>query len=147
MTEGYVLGHNLRVWVGSTGIGNADSCSFSYDVDTKELSDKDVDPGSTAPSAVALTLGKKRVTITSSGFVVESADGTTAKVGGYKTQLTNLHNGTKVTWKYTTDESGDTVVSGEGYITKFSSNADDGSEAKYNIEIKSTGTITLGTVA
>lgn len=147
MTPGYILGHNLRVWVEGVGTGNADSCSISYDVDTKELSDKDVDPGSTAPSAVALTLGKKRINITSSGFVVESVDGTTAKVGGYKTMLLNVHNGTKVDWKYTTDESGDTVISGEGYVTKFSSNSDDGSEAKYSIEIKSTGTITVGSVA
>lgn len=143
MTPGYVLGHNLRVYVGTVGVGHADSCSFSYDVDTKELSDKDVDPESLSPSAVALTLGKKRVTLTSSGFVVESADGTAAAVGGYKTHLQNLHNGTLITWKYTTDAAGDTVISGSGYITKFSSNGDDGSEAKYTIEIKSTGTITV----
>jgi len=147
MTPGYVLGHNLRVYVGSAGVGHADSCSFSYDVDTKELSDKDVDPESLSPSAVALTLGKKRVTLTSSGFVYESVDGTAAAVGGYKTQLLNLHNGTLITWKYTTDAAGDTVVSGSGYITKFSSNGDDGSEAKYTIEIKSTGTITVAAVA
>lgn len=147
MTESYVLGHNLRVWIGTVGVGHADSCSFSYDVDTKELSDKDVDPGSTAPSAVALTLGKKRVTITSSGFVVESEDGTVAATGGYRTILGQLHAGTQITWKYTTDETGDTLISGSGYITKFSSNSDDGSEAKYTLEIKSTGTITVGTVA
>ena len=147
MTPGYVLGHNLRLYIGSAGVGHADSCSFSFDVDTKELSDKDVDPESLSPSAVALTLGKKRVTLTSSGFVVESADGTVAATGGYRTILNQLHDGTLIAWKYTTDAAGDTVVSGNGYITKFSSNGDDGSEAKYTIEIKSSGTITVGVVA
>jgi predicted secreted protein len=141
-TNGYVLGHNLRVYVGSAGVGNATSCSISYDVDSKELSDKDVDPGSTAPGAVALTLGKKRATISSQGYVVE-ANGGTAKVGGYRDLLDACHAGTLITWKYTTDVTGDTVISGSGYITKFSSAGDDGSEATYSIEIKSTGTITI----
>lgn len=147
LTSGYVLAHNLRVFVGAVGIGHADSCSISYDVDTKELSDKDVDPGSVSPSAVALTLGKKRITLTSSGFVYESVDGTALSVGGYRTHLNNLHAGTLITWKYTTGVVGDTVISGSGYVTKFSSNADDGSEAKYSIEIKSSGTITVGVFA
>jgi hypothetical protein len=147
LTSGYVLGHNLRVYVGAVGVGHADSCSISYDVDTKELSDKDVDPGSVAPSATALTLGKKRATLTASGFVYESVDGTALATGGYRTLLGNLHAGTLITWKYTTGVAGDTSISGSGYVTKFSSNADDGSEAKYSIEIKSSGTITVGVFA
>jgi hypothetical protein len=147
LTSGYVLGHNLRLYIGAVGVGHADSCSISYDVDTKELSDKDVDPGSTSPSAVALTLGKKRCTLTSSGFVVESADGITPSTGGYSTLLGDLHAGTAIAWKYTTGVAGDTSISGSGYITKFSSNGDDGSEAKYSIEVKSNGTITVGTVS
>ena len=113
----------------------------------EELSDKDVDPGSTSPSAVALTLGKKRITLTSSGFVYESADGSTPSTGGYRTQVGNLHAGTLITWKYTTGVVGDTLISGSGYVVKFSSNGDDGSEAKYSIEIKQTGTITVGVVS
>ncbi len=142
-TDGYVLGHNLRVWVDTVAVGNATSCSFKYDVDTKELSDKDVDAGATSPSAVALTLGKKRVSLTSSGFVVEK-NGATTKTGGYKDLLGKMHAGTKIAWMYTTDAAGDVSISGDGYITSFGSNGDDGSEATYNIEIKSTGTITVG---
>jgi len=146
-TAGYVLGHNLRLYLGAAATGHADSCSLSYDVDTKEISDKDVDPGSVTPSAVALILGKKRITFTSSGYIVKSETGTGAATGGYRTLLDAVHAGTKLVAKFTTDVTGDTIVTCDVYLTKISANADDGSESKYSIEAKSTGTITISTKA
>ena len=144
-TAGYVLGHNFRLYLGAQAVGHADSCSYSYDVDTKEISDKDVDPGAILPSAVALILGKKRITFSSSGFVVESLLGVIASVGGYRTCLNAVHAGTLLVAKFTTDVSGDTVISANVFLTKISGTGDDGSEAKYSIEGKSTGTITVST--
>jgi hypothetical protein len=146
-TVKYVKGHNLRVYAGTVAVGNATSCTLKITVDTKEISDKDTDPGAIAPSAVEIILGKTRANMTVSGFVVESNDGTTPKTGGYKTHLTNTLAGTKLTWKFTTDVTGDTVVTMEGYISDFGSNAEDGSEATYNIDVKSTGPITASTKA
>jgi predicted secreted protein len=146
-TQGYVKGHNLRLFIGTAGVGHATDCSMSIDIDTKELSDKDVDPGSTAPGAVALIVGKKRVTLTSNGYVVESDNGSTPATGGYRTQLANTLAGVAVAWKFTTNATGDTVVSGNGIITKFSANAPDEGEATYSIEIKGTGTFDDGIVA
>lgn len=138
----YVKGHNLRVYAGTVAVGNATSCTLKITVDTKEISDKDTDPGAIAPSAVEIILGKTRANMTVSGFVVESNDGTVVKAGGYRTHLINTLAGTKLTWKYTTDVTGDTVVTMDGYISDFGSNAEDGSEGTYNIDVKSTGPIT-----
>ena len=68
LTAGYVKGHNLRLWVDGVGVGHATECSFKLTIDKKEISDKDVDPGAVTPSAVAIILGKKRVSLTSSGM-------------------------------------------------------------------------------
>lgn len=146
MTSKYVKGHNLRAFIDGAGVGHAESCSFSLDVDTEEVSDKDVDPGATAPSAVALIAGKKRVTISSTGFVVESKDGTTASTGGYRTLLEKVNAGVPVAFKWTTDEVGDTVVSCDILLSKFTATGDDASKAKYSIEGKSTGSITIASV-
>jgi hypothetical protein len=147
MTEGYVLGHNFRAFIEGVGAGHATSCQYSLDIDSKELSDKDIDPGSTAPGAAALTLGKKRVTIQVSGYVVESDNGSTPATGGYADLLDLALDGTKVDWTFTTNAAGDSVLSGEGYITKFSGSGEDGSEATYSLEIKSTGSFGLDTVS
>jgi hypothetical protein len=141
-TISYVKGHNLRVYAGTVAVGNATSCTLKITVDTKEISDKDVDPGAVTPSAVAIILGKTRANMTVSGFVVESNDGTIVKAGGYRTHLNNILAGSKLTWKFTTDVTGDTVVSMDGYISDFGANAEDGSEGTYNIDVKSTGPIT-----
>lgn len=147
MTPEYVLGHNLRVWIDGVGVGHADSCSFKLSIDKKELSDKDTNPGSTAPGAVNIILGKKRVSLTSSGYVWESDTGSVAAEGGYRTLGTKAANGTKVDWRYDTDVTGDSSWYGEGYLTELGSSGDDAGEAKYNIVIDGTGTFTFGTVS
>jgi hypothetical protein len=147
MTEGYVLGHNFRAFIGGVGAGHATSCQYSLDIDSKELSDKDIDPGSTSPGAAALTLGKKRITIQVSGYVVESENGSSAATGGYADILADALDGTLITWSFTTNVQGDSVLSGEGYITKFSASGEDGSEATYNFEIKSSGSFEVDTVS
>lgn len=139
-TQGYILGHNFRCFIDGVGAGHAESCQYSLTIDSKELSDKDVDPGSTEPSAVALTLGKKRIEIKVTGFVVEAEIGGGASSGGYKDILTKALDGTKVEWLFGTNNAGDTELTGEGYITNFDGSGDDASEAKYSFTVKSTGT-------
>lgn len=143
-TEKYVLGHNFRAFVDGVGAGHAESCSFSLTIDSKELSDKDVDPGSVEPGAAALTLGKKRLEIKVTGFVWESDNGTTASTGGYRTLLGKAMAGTEVEFLFGTNETGDTEITGNGLITSFDGTGDDGSEAKYSFTIKSNGTFTNG---
>jgi hypothetical protein len=147
MTEGYVLGHNFRAFIEGVGAGHATSCQYSLDIDSKELSDKDVDPGSTAPGAATLTLGKKRITIQVSGYIVESEDGIAAATGGYADLLDMALDGTLIDWTMTTNVAGDSVLSGTGYITKFSGAGEDGSEATYSFEVKSTGSFGLDSVS
>lgn len=147
LTSEYVLGHNLRVWIDGVGVGHADSCSLKFSVDKKELSDKDTDPGATTPGAVNIILGKKRVSLTSSGYVWESDTGVSAATGGYRTLGTKAINGTQVTWRFDTDVTGDSSWTGDGYITEFGASGDDASEAKYNIVVDGTGSFTFGTVS
>jgi hypothetical protein len=145
-TSGYVQGHNFRLFIGTTGVGHAESCSFKISIDKKELSDKDVDPGAITPGAVAITLGKKRISLQVTGFVVDSENGTLAATGGYRTHLNNALNGTKVAFMFTTNVTGDTKVTGEGYITEFGGDGADGSEAKYSFTVDGTGTFAAGVV-
>lgn len=144
MTEKYVLGHNFRAFVDGVGAGHAESCAYSLTIDSKELSDKDVDPGSTEPGAVAVTLGKKRLEIKVTAFVWESDNGSTAATGGYRDILTKAMNGTEVEFLFGTNVAGDTQLTGNGYITNFEGTGDDGSEAKYSFTIKSNGTFSNG---
>jgi len=147
MTPEYVLGHNLRIWVDGVGVGHADSCSFKLTTDKKELSDKDVDPGSTSPGAVSIILGKQRVSLNFSGFIWESDTGSVAATGGYRTLGTKAKNGTTVAWRFDTDVTGDSSWTGDGKITEFSASADDGGEAKYSGVIDGTGEFEFGTVS
>lgn len=147
MTQEYVLGHNLRVWIDGVGAGHANSCSFKLTTDKKELSDKDTNPGATTPGAVNIILGKQRVSITTSGYVWESDNGSTPSTGGYRTLGTKAKNGTLVQWRFDTDVSGDSSWYGEGYLTEFGATGDDESEAKYNTVIDGTGEFEFGTVS
>lgn len=145
MTPEYVKGHNFRAFIAGVGVGHAESCSFSLTIDKKELSDKDVDPGSLEPGAVAITLGKKRIQIKVSGFVWESDNGATPATGGYRTHLNNALEGNEVEWEFGTNAAGDTMLSGDGYITSFDGTGDDASEAKYSLTIDANGTFAMTT--
>ena len=79
--------------------------------------------------------------------MVDSETGSGAATGGYRTLGTKTNNGTIVEWSFDTDETGDSSWSGDGYITEFGANGSDDGEAKYNLSIDGTGSITFGVVA
>ena len=145
-TEKYVKGHNFRLFVDGVGVGHAKSCSYSWSADKKEITDKDVDPGATTPGAVAITLGKQRISVKVTGYVWESDNGTTASTGGYRTHLNNAFDGTLVEWLFGTTVTGDTKIEGEGYITSFEATGDDPSEAEYSFTIDATGSFAAGII-
>ena len=145
MTEGYVLGHNLRVFrdVSGTlvGIGRAKSCSLKIDSEMKEISDKDVDPGSTTGGAIVRIPNKIGAEMTTNCYVTEDS------ISDYKTLLEAQLAGTKLTLSYTTNVEGDTIVTFDAYISSFQSNADDGSEAEYSVTFVSTSMPEVETVS
>ena len=130
------MGHNLRVYYDDDGtlkgIGRAKSCSLKIDTEMKEISDKDVEPGSTVGGATVRIPNKIGAEMTTSCYVTED------DISDYKTLLEAQLAGTKLTLSYTTNVAGDTIVTFEAYIQSFQSNADDGSEAEYTVSFVST---------
>jgi hypothetical protein len=145
MDPEYILGHNLRVFIkdGATmkGIGRAKSCSFKMDSEMKEISDKDVDPGSTTGGAVVRIPSKIGAEMTTNCYVTED------ELSDYKSLMEIQLDGEKLTVVYTTNEAGDTAVTFDAYIQSFQSNADDGSEAEYSVTFVSTSMPVVSTVA
>jgi hypothetical protein len=135
-TEGYVLGHNLRVFIkdGSTmkGVGRAKSCSMKIDTEMKEISDKDVEPGSLVGGAVVRIPNKVGAEMSTNCYVTEDS------ISDYAALLDLMLDAEKVTVVFTTNVAGDTAVTFDAYISSVQANADDGSEAEYSVTFVST---------
>lgn len=136
----YKLGHNLRIFLDNVGIFNAKSCQVKVTRETSEISDKDVNPGSTAPPVKVRIPKAISADGTCTAYVTEEAQSM------YKSNIDLLLDGSTFTIRYTTNETGDTFVEFDAIITEWSSTADDASEAEYSITFVSVGPITTGNV-
>lgn len=134
-TAGVVNGTDLRIYKGGTAIGRATTCSLSISREMREILDKD-NTGSWVTSAP----GRKSASLSSDAFFTYDTSNVKPE-----TLFTDLDNGTLVTWRFTTDETGDKAWDGSGYVTEFSVNAGVEENSTYSVTITVSGPITLVT--
>ena len=134
-TAGVVNGTDLRIYKGGTAIGRATTCSLSISREMREILDKD-NTGSWVTSAP----GRKSASLSSDAFFTYDTSNVKPE-----TLFTDLDNGTLVTWRFTTDETGDKAWDGSGYVTEFSVIAGVEDYSSYSVTITVSGPITLVT--
>lgn len=133
-TTGIFNGSLLTVKVDSSKLLNTTSCTLSLSVDTPEATTKD------SGGFQDLIAGVKSGEISFEGLVAYDS-GSGVQIGDISTELIA---GTKVTWEFSTDVSGDDKYSGEGFLTSIEITADMESPVSYSGTIATTGTITQG---
>lgn len=136
-TTGIFNGSLLSVKVSGSKLLNSTSCSLSLSVDTPEATTKD------SGGFQELIAGVKSGEITFEGLVAYDS-GSGVQIGDISDELIA---GTKVTWEFSTDVSGDDRYSGEGFISSIEITADMESPVSYSGTIVTTGTITQGVEA
>lgn len=133
-TTGVFNGSLLTVKVDSSKLLNTTSCTLSLSVDTPEATTKD------SGGFQDLIAGVKSGEISFEGLVAYDS-GTGVQIGDISDELIA---GTKVTWEFSTDVSGDDKYSGEGFLTSIEITADMESPVSYSGTIATTGAITQG---
>lgn len=136
-TTGVFNGSLLTVKVDSSKLLNTTSCTLSLSVDTPEATTKD------SGGFQELIAGVKSGEISFEGLVAYDS-GSGVQIGDISDELIA---GTKVTWEFSTDVSGDDKYSGEGFLTSIEITADMESPVSYSGTIATTGTITQGVEA
>ena len=134
-TTGVFSGTNLLVKVIADGgtlatIGHTTSCSMSLSHDLPEATTKDSNGYSEFISGV------RGGTISFEGLVAYDDSSNAEEIIGYVTGRN------KVDWSFGTAETGDTVYSGEGFISSIEVSAEMESPVSYSGEITITGAIT-----
>lgn len=137
-TTGVFNGTNLLVKVIGDGgtlatIGHTTSCSMSLSHDLPEATTKDSNGYSEFISGV------RGGTISFEGLVAYDDSANAEEIIGYVTGRN------KVDWSFGTAATGDTVYSGEGYISSIEVSAEMESPVSYSGEITITGAITSAT--
>jgi len=137
-TTGVFNGTNLLVKVIGDGgtlatIGHTTSCSMSLSHDLPEATTKDSNGYSEFISGV------RGGTISFEGLVAYDDSSNAEEIIGYVTGRN------KVDWSFGTAATGDTVYSGEGYISSIEVSAEMESPVSYSGEITITGAITSAT--
>lgn len=136
-TTGVFNGSLLTVKVDSSKLLNTTSCTLSLSVDTPEATTKD------SGGFQDLIAGVKSGEISFEGLVAYDS-GSGVQIGDISDELIA---GTKVTWEFSTDVSGDDKYSGEGFLTSIEITADMESPVSYSGTIATTGAITQGVEA
>lgn len=132
-TPGIFNGSLLSVKVNSNKILNSTSCTLSLSADTPEATTKD------SGGFQELIVGVKSGEISFEGLVAYDAGG--EQIGDVSADLLA---GTKVTWEFSTDVSGDDKYTGTGFISSIEITAEMESPTSYSGTIVTTGTITQG---
>lgn len=134
-TSGVVNGTDLRIYKGGTAIGRATTCTLNITRETREILDKD-----NVGSWVNYAAGRKSATLSTDAFFTYDSSNVKPEA-----LWADLDNGTLITWRFTTDETGDKYWDGSGLVTSFSVNAAVEENTTYSVEITVSGAITLGT--
>lgn len=134
-TTGVFNGTNLLVKVIADGgtlatIGHTTSCSMSLTHDLPEATTKD------SSGYAEFISGVRGGTISFEGLVAYDDASNAEEIIGYVTSRN------KVDWSFGTAETGDTVYSGEGFISSIEVSAEMESPVSYSGEITITGAIT-----
>ena len=148
-TTGIVNGTNLRIYLnlgsGLVAVAYATSCSIDMSRELRESVTKD-STGGGQTGWRTVRAGQKSATISGEGLVSMEADSNT----NHKpiTDLFSAYsNATAITWRVTTDTSGDDFLSGSGLMTNLSLNMGAEEDSTYSYTIEVNGTVYSGTAA
>jgi hypothetical protein len=146
-TTGIVNGTNFRIYLntgsGLTPVAYATSCSLDMSRDLRESVTKD-STGGGQTGWRTIRPGQKSGTLSAEGLFAMDADSNANLKPA--TDLFNAYaNGTLITWRFTTDASGDDFLSGSCYITGLSLNAGAEEDSTYSFNGEVDGTIYAGT--
>lgn len=138
-STGVINGTNLRLFVGSTPIGYATSCTLSLSRELRETIHKD-NPGS---GWVESEVGQKSGTCTIEALYNE--DGTSSNNEVPTTLADALNDGTKLSATVETGVSGDHIYSFSAYCTEYEVTAAVEENATYSATLTITGAVTIST--
>ncbi len=134
-TTGIINGKLVRLYDGSDTIGQSTSCSLDLSVQMRSISHKDSGGfQENLPGEISGTLSVEN-------FYSDDAS------HGAKELTAKILAGTAITWKMSTEVSGDTFWSGSAYINSGSLSFPNEDNSTASFTLTCTGTITQGTVA
>lgn len=137
MTTDVINGTDFRLYISGNAVAYATSCSLSASTEIRETIHKD-NPGS---GDREIQLGQKSASITCEAFMNE--DGT----NNATFDLFDLWKArTQIAWVMSTEASGDSRLSGNGYITSFESTGPVEENATASITIEVDGSINKVTI-
>lgn len=133
-TLGVVNGHYLRFFDTAVAIAYATECSISWTAEMRELAHKDTtgDGGGWVEKAP----GQKSATGSTSLLYSEETN-------SFATLYAKFTAGTALAVTFTTGESGDSVYSGEAFITSMEINAPNNENVTASISFEFNGEVTL----
>ena len=148
-TTGIVNGTNLRIYLdtgaGLVAVAYATSCSIDMSRELRESVTKDSTGGGQTGWRTVRS-GQKSATISGEGLVAMDADTNT----NHK-PMTDLFaafaSGTALSWRVTTDITGDDFLSGSGIMTNLSMNMGAEEDSTYSYTVEVNGTVYQGTEA
>lgn len=128
-TTGAFLGNNLLLYLSGTAVALSRECSVSISADEVDITTK------TDAKVTSIIPGRQKVTISASGLMaVVSTTGNPAPL------TTLLKNGTSVSWKFSTNTSGDNYWHGAtAYITGIELNGSENDAATYSVSLVVSG--------
>jgi len=134
-TTGIINGKLIRLYDDTNVIGQSTECTLDISTQMRSISHKD------SGGFQENLPGEISGTLTVNNFL--SWDAT----HGYKELVAKQLAGTAITWKMSTEVSGDFFLSGTAYINQSGISAPNEENSTANISLTVTGTISTGTVA
>lgn len=134
-TTGIINGKLIRLYDGSNTIGQSTSCTLDLSTAMRSISHKD--SGGFQENLPGVISGSLSV----ENFYSDDA------THGAKELTTKQLAGTAITWKMSSEVTGDTFWSGSAYIQSVSLNFPNEENSTASISLVTTGTITQGTVS
>lgn len=138
-STGVINGTNLRLYIGSTPIAYATSCTLSFSRELRETIHKD-NPGSGWAESEP---GQKSGTLTVEALYNE--DGTTNNYETPRTLFDALDDGTELSCTVETGVSGDNIYTFSAFCTEYEVTAAVEENATYSASFTITGEVTMST--
>lgn len=134
-TTGPVKGKDLLLYVGTTAIGSSTSCSLNISTDLLDVTTKDSNGfKEKLPEDIDWNISCDALTVFDAAYGID--DILDAQLGG-----------TKLSVKFSTEVTGDIVLSGDIYINSNNIDASKGSPSTFSFSGEGTGTLTKSTVS
>lgn len=138
-STGVINGTNLRLYIGSTPIAYATSCTLSFSRELRETIHKD-NPGSGWAESEP---GQKSGTLTVEALYNE--DGTSNNYETPRTLFDALDGGTELSCTVETGTSGDNIYTFSAFCTEYEVTAAVEENATYSASFTITGAVTMST--